>query len=261
MLRLLETIGRKALLAAATLRAMAGLAGLCGVRGLMPGTYNPAVRRVVTRQIYFTAVQVLPLFLSVALAFGTGVVGSAVAGLLHLNLADQAGRLVVDLLILEFAPLMTALFVGLRSGAAINAEMATMVQTGELRTLELFGIERATYLLLPRLIATVVAVTLLTGIFALVVITSAYLALFLFVQTGITAYMAAVIDALTAQVAILLLAKSLILGFLVALIPFYSGLYAPPAMTGIPVAVLHGMVRLFLALFLVELLTLGMLWL
>ena len=261
MLHLLEAIGHRALFTATTLRGMAGLAGLCGVRAVMPGTYNPAVRLVVTRQIYFTAVQILPLFLGMALVFGTGVVGAAVAGILRLDLADQAGRLVVDLLVLELAPLMTALFVGLRSGAAINAEMATMVQTGELRTLELFGIERATYLLLPRLIGTVVAVTLLTGLFASVVVTSAYLALFLYVQTGLTAYMAAVIDAVTGAVAALLLAKSLILGFLVAFIPFYSGLHAPPAMTGIPVAVLRGMVRLFLALFLVELLTLGILWL
>jgi len=261
MLGWLEAIGQKALTAAATVREMAGLTGLCGVRGLMPSSYNPAVRLVIARQVYFTAVQILPLFLGVALVFGTGVVGAVVAGILRLDLVGQAGGLVVNLLVLELAPLITALLIGLRSGSAINAEMATMAQTGEFRTLDLFGIDRTTYLFLPRIIATMVAVPLLTGIFALLVLASAYLFLFVFVQTGLDAYLDAVMRALTGTVAALLLAKSLLLGFLVAFIPLYSGMHAPAGLTGISIAVLRGMVRLFLAVFLVELLTLGTLWL
>ncbi|MFB6261319.1 MAG: MlaE family ABC transporter permease, partial [Thiohalorhabdaceae bacterium] len=221
----------------------------------------PAVRLVVTRQIFFTALQILPLFLVVALVFGTGVVGVVVAGILRLDLVDQAGGLVVNLLVMELAPLITALLVGLRSGSAINAEMATMAQTGELRTLDLFGLDRATYLFLPRIIATMVAVLLLTGIFALLVLTSAYLFLFWYVQTGLDAYLDTVTQSLTGSVAGILLAKSLILGFLVAFIPLYSGMRAPAGLTGIPFSVLKGMVRLLLAIFLVELLTLWLLWL
>jgi len=260
MLNFLEATGRKALTAAGTIREMAGLTGLCGVRGLMPSSYNPAVRLVVTRQIFFTAVQILPLFLIVALGFGTGVVGVVVAGILRLDLVDQAGGLVVNLLVLELAPVITALLIGLRSGSGINAEMATMAQTGELRTLELFDIDRTIYLFLPRIIATMVAMALLTGIFALVVLTSAYVFLFLYVETGLNEYLNTVMHSLTGSVAAALLAKSLLLGFLIAFIPLYSGLKAPSGPTGIPIAVLKGMVRLFLAIAVVELLTLWLLW-
>lgn len=261
MLGPFEAIGGKAIGAGATLREMAGLTGQCGVRALMPSSYNPAVRLVLVRQVYFTAVQILPLFLLVALLFGGGVVGAAVAGLVRLELVDQVGALVVNLLVLELAPLITALLIALRSGSAINAEMATMAQTGELRSLDWFAIDRVTYLFLPRVIATVTAVTLLTGLFALVVLVSAYLFLFTFLQTGINAYLDAVATTLTGPVAAVLVAKSVLLGFLVAFIPLYSGLHAPAGLPGISIAVLRGMVRLFLAIVVVELLTLGMLWL
>ncbi|HKJ70313.1 MAG TPA: ABC transporter permease [Gammaproteobacteria bacterium] len=261
MVGLLEAIGRKALNAAGILREMAGTTGLCGVRALLPASYNPAVRLVLTRQVYFTAVQILPLFLTVALLFGVGVVGAVVAGILRLDLVSQAGTLVVDLLVLELAPLITALLIGLRSGSAINAEMAAMALAGEFRTLDLFAIDRTTYLMLPRVLAAMTAVPLLTGIFALVALISAYLYLFVFDQTALGAYLDAVTAALTGPVAGLLLAKSLLLGFLVAFIPLYSGSHAPAGLTGISIAVLRGMVRLFLALFLVEIATLGVLWL
>lgn len=260
MLGWLEAIGGKALNSAGVIRNMAVLTALCGVRALTPASYNPAVRLVLVRQVYFTAVQILPLFLMVALVFGTVVAGATVAGILRLDLVDEAGGLVVNLLVLELAPLITALLIGLRSGSAINAEMATMALTGEFRTLDLFGIDRVTYLVLPRVFATMAAVALLTGVFALLVLAGAYLFLFLFEQTGLHAYLDAVTGALTGTVAVLLLAKSLLLGFLVAFIPLYSGMHAPSGLTGISIAVLRGMVRLFLAIILVEALTLGLLW-
>lgn len=258
MLRLLEAIGHHVLAAASTIREMGYLTGLCGVRGLMPASYNPAVRLEVTRQLYYTGVQTLPLFLIITLGFGTGAVGAAVAGMLRMGLADRAGGIVVNLLVLELAPLVTALLVGLRSGSAVDAELATMAQSGELRTLDLFGIDPATYLFLPRIIATMVTVSLLTGIFALLVLTSAYLFLFWYVEIGLNAYMNAVMSSLTGTVAALLLAKSLLLGFLVAFIPLYSGITGPPGLAGISIAVQRGMVRLFLAIMLVEILTLGL---
>lgn len=259
MLRLLEAIGHNALTAAATIREMSRLTGLCGVRALMPASYNPAVRLVVTRQLYYTGVQILPLFLIITLGFGTGVVGAAVAGMLRMDLADKAGGIVVNLLVLELAPLITALLVGLRSGSAVDAELATMAQSGELRTLDLFGIDPATYLFLPRIFATMVTVALLTGIFALLVLSSAYLFLFWYVEIGLSAYLNAVMGSVTGTVAALLLAKSLLLGFLVAFIPLYSGITGPPGLAGISIAVQRGMVRLFLAILLVEILTLGLL--
>lgn len=259
MLRLLEAIGHNALTAAATIREMTRLTGLCGVRALMPASYNPAVRLVVTRQLYYTGVQILPLFLIITLGFGTGAVGAAVAGMLRMDLADKAGGIVVNLLVLELAPLITALLVGLRSGSAVDAELATMAQSGELRTLDLFGIDPATYLFLPRIIATMVTVSLLTGIFALLVLSSAYLFLFWYVEIGLSAYLNAVMSSVTGTVAALLLAKSLLLGFLVAFIPLYSGITGPPGLAGISIAVQRGMVRLFLAILLVEILTLGLL--
>jgi len=45
-------------------------------------------------------------------------------------------------------------------------------------------------------------------------------------------------------------------GFVVMLIPIYSGLKATSAYTAIPISVLNGMVKLFIALFFIEVLSL-----
>lgn len=63
--------------------------------------------------------------------------------------ADMAGLSMVR----EFAPMMTAIVLCGRNGAAIAAELGTMRVRGELDALDAMGISPARFLLLPRLLA------------------------------------------------------------------------------------------------------------
>jgi phospholipid/cholesterol/gamma-HCH transport system permease protein len=67
-------------------------------------------------------------------------------------------------LLRELAPLMTAIVFAGRSGAAFAAEIGTQKVNDELSALTTFGLDPVTYLVVPRLIASVIAVPLLTGI-------------------------------------------------------------------------------------------------
>lgn len=85
--------------------------------------------------------------------------------------ADQLSRYganvyVVDLvglsMLREFAPLVTAIIVAGRSGAAFAAQLGTMVVTEEVDALRTLGIPPVELLVLPRLLALIVVLPLLT---------------------------------------------------------------------------------------------------
>jgi phospholipid/cholesterol/gamma-HCH transport system permease protein len=65
-------------------------------------------------------------------------------------------------LLREFAPLITAIIVAGRSGAAYAAQIGTMVVTEEVDAMRTLGIEPLEQLVLPKLLALVVALPLLT---------------------------------------------------------------------------------------------------
>jgi phospholipid/cholesterol/gamma-HCH transport system permease protein len=77
-----------------------------------------------------------------------------------------ANIFVVDLvavsMLREFAPLVTAIIIAGRSGAAFAAQLGTMSVTEEIDALRVLGIAPAELLVLPRIFALVVAVPLLT---------------------------------------------------------------------------------------------------
>ncbi len=85
--------------------------------------------------------------------------------------ADQLSRYganvyVVDLvglsMLREFAPLVTAIIVAGRSGAAFAAQLGTMVVTEEIDALRTLGISPVEQLVLPRVLALLVVLPLLT---------------------------------------------------------------------------------------------------
>jgi phospholipid/cholesterol/gamma-HCH transport system permease protein len=65
-------------------------------------------------------------------------------------------------LLRELAPLMTAIVFAGRSGAAFAAEIGTQKVNDELSALTTFGVDPAAFLVVPRLIASLIAVPLLT---------------------------------------------------------------------------------------------------
>jgi phospholipid/cholesterol/gamma-HCH transport system permease protein len=77
-----------------------------------------------------------------------------------------ANIFVVDLvglsMLREFAPLITAIIVAGRSGSAYAAQIGTMVVTEEMDGMRTIGIEPQELLVLPKLLALVIALPLLT---------------------------------------------------------------------------------------------------
>ncbi len=224
----------------------------CLFRLLRRKSYNSATNEILIKQIYFTAVQVLPLLSFIGLILGVILIALIIHLALEYGLQDHAGTLVTTLVLNEFAPLMTVLLIALRSGAAINTEIAVMKVSNELNTLKAFHIGLIEYLFLPRLISGVISVTLLASFLGIVMLVSGYLYLLLFFETGLELYIRTLVHAISLSDIIMFFTKTLLFGFFATLIPIYSGLNTNMSYTGIPIAVLNGMVKLIMAIMSIE---------
>jgi phospholipid/cholesterol/gamma-HCH transport system permease protein len=118
------------------------------------------VNRLMLQQVYFTAVQALPLTLFVAVAFGSLVMIQASIQLPRFGMREVE-EITGLVLFRELAPLVVALIVIARSANAIVVEIGNMRVNGEIRALEILGINLERYIVLPRLIGVVSSVLLL----------------------------------------------------------------------------------------------------
>lgn len=220
-------------------------------------SYTQATRAVTVKQIYFTAWQILPLFLLFAALLELTLIHIIVSASREYGIAEYALDLVLRALVLELIPLLTALFVALRSGAAIATEVALMHISGELEALERAGDDPLALEFVPRVAAaafSVVALTVLSGALAIVI---AYLTLYGLSPWGFDEFTRVVGKVFGVPTMLGLALKCLLFGAAVAVVPIAAGLEATSMIKSAPVAVLGGMVRLFFVLGLIEVVSLA----
>lgn len=228
------------------------ITALVGV--LSPSTYNKATRLVIQMQIYFSAWQILPGFAAFAALFSFLIIEIVGTTARKYGLSEYALELIVRILVLEILPLMTALFIALRTGAAINTEVALMKIQNELDALQRIGIDPMRLELLPRVVGGTISVLALTAVNVVVALWLTHLLIIDFhpwiLTTGdFTRMIGKVLDM---PALLVLWVKTLAFGFAVTVIPISEGLSTPQKLFYAPIAVLRGMVRLFFALMLIE---------
>jgi phospholipid/cholesterol/gamma-HCH transport system permease protein len=256
VLRFIEGIGDKTISMMSSFYEALRFTSLCLLHMIQPSSYNPAMRMVLTKQIYFTTVQIIPLFMTMAILFGSVIIGVVIALATQYNLQDEIGSIIITFVIDEFSPFFTALLISLRSGAAVNTEIAVMNVNKELNTLEKYKIDLIDYLFLPRIISGMISAVSLSILFAVIMLSSGYIFTLFYMNMDFHTYKYILISAIEFKDLVVLLIKSMAFGFVTMLIPIYSGLKTTSAYTAIPVSVLNGMVKLFIALFFIEVLSL-----
>jgi len=222
------------------------------VAALSPSIYNPATREVVARQVYFTAWQVLPGFVLVVAVLSAVLVRIVDATAREFGLSQFASEMTLRVLVLELIPLTATLFVSLRSGAAINTEVALMNLRNEIEALARAGIDPMRFEFVPRLVGCVVSVISLTVVSCAVALLVAYLGVYGFFLWGVPDFTRSVGNVFDAQVTIGLAIKVLFFGAAVGVIPMGEALAGAREAHAAPVTVLRGMMRLFFVLFLIE---------
>jgi phospholipid/cholesterol/gamma-HCH transport system permease protein len=88
---------------------------------------------------------------------------------------NLVGSLVALSLVRELAPVLTGLMVTARAGSAMAATIGSMAVTEQIDALHGMSVDPLHYLVVPRLVAAVVSLPLLTAIFSLAGVGAAYL--------------------------------------------------------------------------------------
>jgi phospholipid/cholesterol/gamma-HCH transport system permease protein len=238
-------------------RRLLRFAGFATIAALSPSTYGPAARAIAVRQIYLTAWTVLPGYLAFSALLSLVLIEIVHSTAHAYGLSQYALELVLRVLVLELIPLLTALFVALRSGAAIGAEIALMRVSGELEEHADAGAGPLQGELVPRIAGAALSV------FSLTILSSAlalYLAYALFYGTsssGFVVFTRVVGHVFDIPILAGLMLKCLLFGLAVALIPLATGLEAERGeVRTVPAAVLAGLMKLFLVIGLIEVLSL-----
>lgn len=143
----LAEVGRIAMLVGDTFRHL--------VRGLRSF-------RLVVEQMHMIGVQSLLLVFIVSLF--TGAVSAVQAAYQFSTVVPLKfiGSVILRSVIIELGPVLTALIVGGRVGAAIAAELGTMRVTEQVDALDSMAINPVRYLVVPRVVAAIVMLPLLT---------------------------------------------------------------------------------------------------
>jgi len=256
ILKFIEGIGDKTINSVSSFYEALKFTSICLIYMIQPKSYNPAMRMVLTKQIFFTAVGIIPLFTTMAVLFGSIIIGVVIALATEYGLQDRIGSIIITFVIDEFSPFFTALLISLRSSTAVNTEIAVMNVNKELNTLREYKIDLINYLFLPRIISGMISVTSLSILFAIIMLSSGYIFTLFYMNMDFHTYKYILINAIEVKDVVVLLVKSMAFGFVTMLIPIYSGLKTGKAYTAIPISVLNGMVKLFIALFFIEVLSL-----
>jgi phospholipid/cholesterol/gamma-HCH transport system permease protein len=180
----------------------------------------------VVRQVWFIGFQsTLVIFLTGAF---TGMV-LGLQGFYTLNRFGSAallGPMVALSLIRELGPVLSALMVTGRAGSAITAEIGIMRTSEQIDAIELMGLNPYRYLVVPKLLAGIIALPLLTAIFNVVGIFGGYLVGGKLLSLGRGIYFGEMVNYIDIEDILEGIYKSLTFGVLITWVCSYKGYHA-----------------------------------
>lgn len=124
--------------------------------------WRPRARRETVRQLYNTGIRSLGVITVVA--FFTGMILALQTGLELRRFGQEVniGTAVTVVMIREMGPFMTGLIIAASVGSAIAAQLGTMAVSEEIAALEVMSINPDRFLVMPRLVALMVMMPVLT---------------------------------------------------------------------------------------------------
>jgi len=127
--------------------------------------FNPEQVRNILQQIYLIGARSLVIIMICGFFVGMVLSLQAINALEQFGASDQVSLLVGKSLFRELGPVLTALLFAGRAGTSITAEIGLMRATHQIDAMELMAINPVHRIALPRFIAGLVSVPLLTAMF------------------------------------------------------------------------------------------------
>lgn len=215
----------------------------------LPALSRWPVRQVLLKQLYFTGIE------SVATIGLVGfVVGLIVITQLNNLVANPAAtnRVLIWVVVRELSPLIAAIVMVGRSSSAFASELSTMVINGEVKSLRRMGISPLSYLIMPRVLGMMLAAVALAFYCQIIMVGTGWVVTAMLQNISLRDEIGGFFDIIRYHEIVATLSKSAIFGILVAVVSAYHGLRDKTAMTEVPQAVSHAVVRSLLAVFVAD---------
>lgn len=218
VLRPVEELGRAA--------RIAGLGGLDLFR-------RPLRVRSTIAQLDFIGIQSLPIILLSALFTGAVFTYESFEAFAYFVAQGLVGGTVGVAITRELAPTLTGLLVAGRAGSAMAAELGSMRVTEQIDALDAMAVDPINYLVKPRLVASVLAVPLLTAVFDLVGILGSYFVAVHVLHVSKPEYLVRLEDWVDWEDIWAGLVKAVAFGLIIGVVACYKGYYADGGASGV----------------------------
>ncbi|MEA3280101.1 MAG: ABC transporter permease [Thermodesulfobacteriota bacterium] len=188
------------------------------------------IRRITLEQIYFTAVQALPIIIPVALIIGSMLI----VQFAKISNQYDLGKTMVLLIVRELGPGITALLVILRSATSVTIEIGYMNVFHEIDTIEMTGIDPVRIICLPRLIGITTAVLCLFIIFDLIAIVGGYAVVWGTTHIPMGNLLTQIGKAITPADIVVGIVKAICFGIIITVTSLYNGFNTKKHITKLP---------------------------
>ena len=185
------------------------------------------------RQLEFIGVNSLFIVMLTGLFTGMVLALQGYYGLRKFGGESMLGAGVALSMTRELGPVLTAVMVAARAGSAMAAELGTMKVTEQLDALSAMAVHPLHYLALPRLLAGLIMVPLLTIVGVFIGIVGGYFVGVTLLGINPGTYVQKMLDIVTWEDLYNGLFKSLIFGLILAVISCYEGLQATGGAEGV----------------------------
>ena len=218
-------------------------------------------RALVTRPFYprdtieqFDAIGAGSLTVVLLTGLFTGMVRALQSGftLDQFGARSMVGRLVSASMVKELGPVLTGLMVAGRVGSGIAAELGSMMVTDQIAALRALGTDPIRKLVVPRILAGLIMVPLLTVVASALGMVGGWLVTFSILRVASSVYWNAVIQGLYMQDVWMGVIKPFFLGFTIVSIGCHVGLRATGGTQGVGRATTNAVVASSVAVIAVD---------
>ena len=202
-----------------------------------------AVFKVVMQQVYFTGLEALPFLGFLALLLGFTVIAQSLPQLQGVGAHTLIGKILVISIVRELGPLITAMVAITRSGTAMATQMATNRITGEVEVLESMGVDLFHFLVVPRVLGSIVSLFCMVIYFDVIALVGGFLVASTRLTMPFELYLQYIFESLLPLDLYISLSKSILFGLVIALFSCYHGLRARRAAFEIPMVARLGVIQ------------------
>ncbi|MFW6122858.1 MAG: MlaE family ABC transporter permease [Thermodesulfobacteriota bacterium] len=203
------------------------------LEGLGLALVPPFRFRRLLQELYFIGVRSIPIVLLTAAFAGMVLALQGYYTLRQYGSEGALGSAVALSLIREMGPVLTGIMVSARAGSAVTAEIGIMRITEQLDALDTMAVNPMQYVVMPKLLAGLIAVPLLTAMFDVMGILGGYLVGVVLLGISSGSYFSSMIQSVVPLDINGGLVKSVVFGITVILVATYKGYHTEHGAEGV----------------------------